>query len=336
MPFYFRTIPNLDYINPEKTASISDYIQIKNLFRRGRLRGDIFGDLVYFTKYNIVGNERPDQVAEKYYSDPSLDWVILLSNNILDVRSEWPLDNNSFDSAMLDKYGSYDNLHGGVHHYETIEVKNSDGIVMLPSGIRMTPNWKTNGNFIEVSTKKISQIFCGNGVDPNNIAGVTLTNSIRGLQVGDEIIVRNVSDDIFNGNFRVTSIQDQFGTGDISAFYYQLSGVPNAAIPTLSTDSSEEVELILYDREALGDSYYFEYTDKNSTIRLSNSKVLAEVTNYDYELYLNNKKREIYILKPTYLGIILNDSEEFSIYKTGGSQYVNETLKRGENSRLYS
>jgi hypothetical protein len=300
------------------------------------LREDIFGNLVYFTKYNIIGNERPDQVAEKYYSDPSFDWVILLSNNILDVRSEWPLDNNSFDSAMLDKYGSYENLHGGIHHYETNEIKNSDGIIVLPSGIRMTPNWKTNGNFIEVSTKKISQIFCGNGVVPNNIAGVTLTNAIQGLQVGDEIIIRNVSDNIFNGNFRVTSIQDQFGTGNISAFYYQLSDVPNSAIPTLSVDNSEEVELVLYNRGALGNSHYFEYTDRNSTFRLESSKVLSEITNYEYELNLNNKKREIYILKPTYLGIIINDAEEFSNYKSGGSQYINDTLKRGENSRLYS
>jgi hypothetical protein len=333
MPFYFRTIPNLDYINPEKTSSISDYIQIKNLFRRGRLREDIFGDLVYFTKYNIVGNERPDQVAEKYYSDPSLDWVILLSNNILDVRSEWPLDNNSFDSAMLDKYGSYENLHGGIHHYETIEIKNSDGIVMLPSGIRMKPNWKTNGNFVEVNTKKIFQIFCGDGITPTNIASVTLSIGIQGLKIGDEINISNITDNIFNGTFRVTDIQDPFGTGNISAFSYQLSSVPDIASPPMSNSNLEEAA---YSGGVSGNSYYFEYTDKNSTIRLASSKVLTEVSNYDYELNLNNKKREIYILKPTYLGIILNDAEEFSSYKIGGSQYVNDTLKRGENSRLYS
>lgn len=336
MSFYFRTVPNLDYINPLNDSTISDYVQIKNLFRRGRLREDIFGDLVYFTKYNIIGNERPDQVAEKYYSDPSFDWVVLLSNNILDVRSEWPLDNNSFDSAMLDKYGSYEVLHGGIHHYETIEIKNSAGIIMLPGGIRMSPQWKTNGNFIELTIAKIAQIYCGNGVIPSIIAGVTLNGGIRGLKVGDEITIKNVSDNNFNGNFRVTNIQDPFGTGIISAFTYELLAVPTQPIPTLSGKNLEEASLVLYDSGVSGNAHYFEYTDKNSTIRLTGSNVLAEITNYNYELNLNNKKREIYILKPNYLGIILNDAEEYSSYKTGGVQYVNDTLKRGENSRLYS
>jgi hypothetical protein len=160
-----------------------------------------------------------------------------------------------------------------------------------------------------------------------------LTSGFNGLKVGDEIHIKNVSDTIFNGSFRVTDIEDQFDTGIVSTFSYQLTSVPDNPIPSMSVDNLEEAE---YDGGASGNSYYFEYTDKNSIIRVTSSKVLTAVTNYDYELNLNNKKREIYILKPTYLGIIINDAEEFSSYKPGGSQYVNDTLKRGENSRLYS
>ena len=104
---YFRQVPNFEYVNrnPDKT-DISNYIQVKNLFKRGKLREDIFGNLAFFTKYKIIGDERPDNVAYKIYGDESLDWVILLSNNITNVQTEWPLSQNSFDSILLEKYGS--------------------------------------------------------------------------------------------------------------------------------------------------------------------------------------------------------------------------------------
>ena len=85
---YFKQIPNFEYINrTEGNADISNYITVKNLFKRGKIRSDIFGNLNYFTKYKIIGNERPDNVAFKEYNDSSLDWVILLSNNRLNIKT---------------------------------------------------------------------------------------------------------------------------------------------------------------------------------------------------------------------------------------------------------
>ena len=336
MSFYFRSVPNFEYVNPTSDASISDYVQIKNLFKKSKIREDIFGSLVYFTKYNIVGNERPDQIAEKYYDDPTLDWVILLSNNIIDVRSEWPLDNESFDKQMLAKYGSYEVLYGGIHHYETKEIKNSLGITMLPAGIKLSNQWKTNGNFIEVNTQKISQIFCGDGVTPSTKVNVTLIDGIQGLKVSDEVIISNISEDVFNGNFKVTSVNIPFDDNVTRSFTYELSVTPGVAIPVMSDNQSEEMSTVIYDGAITGNTYYFEYYDQGVINRRSKTEVLTEVTNYDYELNLNNKKREIYVLKPNYLGIILNDAEAASSYKIGGVQFVNDTLKRGDNIKIYS
>ena len=68
MASYFRQVPNFDYISRDADSqSISDYVQVKNLFKRGRLREDIFGNLSIFTKYKIIGDERPDNVAFKTY-----------------------------------------------------------------------------------------------------------------------------------------------------------------------------------------------------------------------------------------------------------------------------
>ena len=47
------------------------------------------------------------------------------------------------------------------------------------------------------------------------------------------------------------------------------------------------------------------------------------------------KKREIFILKPEYISVVLDDIEDITKYKKGSTEYVDETLKRAENIRLY-
>lgn len=143
MPSYFRQVPDLQYVNrTPDSQSISDYTTVKNLFKRGKIREDIIDNLQFFTKYKIVGNERPDNVAYKSYGDETLDWVILLSNNILNVQTEWPLTQSGFDTYLIDKYGSYDNLNS-TRHYETIEIKNSNGITLIPAGLIVPSNFST-------------------------------------------------------------------------------------------------------------------------------------------------------------------------------------------------
>lgn len=132
---YFRKVPNFQYISRNSDEkNIDDYVIVKNLFKRGKIREDILEDTSYFDQYNIVGDERPDNVANKYYKDSSLDWLVLLSNNILNIQSEWPLIQQDFDEIMLEKYGSYDHLYNGVHHYEADEVKNSLNQILIKQG----------------------------------------------------------------------------------------------------------------------------------------------------------------------------------------------------------
>jgi len=134
MSNYFKQVPNLEYVSRLPNAKISDYITVKNLFKRGTLADDIFQDLTIFTKYEIKGDDRPDNVANKVYQDPDLDWVILLSNNIINIQSEWPMPQRDFDRYLLDKYETYEKLNE-VHHYETLECKNLVGAVVVPKGL---------------------------------------------------------------------------------------------------------------------------------------------------------------------------------------------------------
>ena len=101
---YFRNIPNFAYINRDNNRESDTYSSVKNLFKRAKLRDDIFENLAFFQKYIVKGDDRPDNVADEIYKDPLLDWVVLLSNNIINIQSEWPLSQADFNTYLTEKY----------------------------------------------------------------------------------------------------------------------------------------------------------------------------------------------------------------------------------------
>ena len=134
MSNYFRRLPNLDYPSLLKNReSNTDFIQTKNLFRRTKIREDLFANFMQFDKYEIVGDERPDNVSEKVYGRDDLDWVVLLSNNIVDINNEWPLSQLQLNRFLADKYTPQELV--SIHHYETLELRDSKNQLILPAGL---------------------------------------------------------------------------------------------------------------------------------------------------------------------------------------------------------
>ena len=84
------------------------------------------------------------------------------------------------------------------------------------------------------------------------------------------------------------------------------------------------------------DGYSTSYYDYFIDTPVKAENITIPVTNYEYEEKLENDKRNIFVLKPFYLNIVLNDMGDIMPYKKGSSQYVSETLKRGDNIRLTS
>jgi len=129
---FFRELPNLRYPSflPEKISSL-DYVEVKNIFRRVKLRDDLQNYFTVFNRYEVPMGARPDTVAEELYGNAQFDWVVLTVAGILNVRNEWPLDNQDLYNYCFDKYG--DSLNS-VRFFETKEVKNTDGKLILPKG----------------------------------------------------------------------------------------------------------------------------------------------------------------------------------------------------------
>ena len=219
---YFRYVQDFDYVSRLTDAkSISDYVRTKNLFKRAKLRPDIFENLNHFTKYKIIGDDRPDNVAYEVYGDQNLDWLIMLSNNIINLENEWPMEQTAFHNYLLKKYRTNAKIYS-VRHYETAELKDSTGKIVVPKGLEVPSDFS-----------------------------ITYYDSGRGVE--DEVV--------------------------------------NSAVA---------------------------------------------VTNYTYEDRIQENKRNIFLLKDRYVGLVVEDLKEIMPYKKGSTQFVSKTLARGENIRLYN
>ena len=225
MSNYFRKVPDIEYVNRLPDSSIGDYIKVKNIFKGVSIREDILQDLTVFEKFQIVGDDRPDNVAFEFYGDSNLDWLVLKCNNIINVQSEWPLTQTDFNEYLLDKYGDYNTLYNGIHHYETKEIKNSKGVIIVPEGLQVSENYKVT--------------------------------------------------------------------------YFDL---------------------------ALG---------QHRSSLIEEKDIATSITNYDYEINIENEKRNIYLLKPGYTSLVEDDLEREMKYKKGGTDYISPTLKRANNIKLY-
>ena len=129
---YFRELPSILYQSPLSTRSSSDeYVEVKNLFRRVKLRDDLKDSITYLTNYYVRDGFRPDQVAEDLYGSSNLDWVVIHSAGIVNIRDEWPLTSREIYDYSLNKYGNDLNQ---IRHYVTTEVKDSSGKIYLPKG----------------------------------------------------------------------------------------------------------------------------------------------------------------------------------------------------------
>jgi len=222
---YFREIPDIEYQSPfNSRISDSSYVLAKNIFKKMKIRDDLQDVFTIFNKYIIREGQRPDTLAEALYGKSDLDWVILISAGIINVRDEWPMSDHELYEYVVNKYTTnrlesteleIQQAINAVHHYETTEVKDDQGRLILPKG------------------------------------------------------------KIVDSDF------------------------------SISNPSNKKLNL----------------------------NPVTTVTNYEHEVNLNEAKREIFLLKPSYLQQFLLDFRQQMIY-TKSSEFVNSRLIRTENTRI--
>ena len=138
---YFQELPNISYPSLLPTRNkIEDRITVKNIFKRSKLRSDVDQSITGFNYYYVQDQQRPDVLAQELYDDSELDWVILTTNNIINIRDQWPLDSNELHSYILEKYGSEENILA-THHHETRKIVDEFNRVVMPAGLEVDKNF---------------------------------------------------------------------------------------------------------------------------------------------------------------------------------------------------
>jgi len=211
---YFKRLPNIEYEEKPLVFPFSEkeYVLAKNFFRRYKISESSYNFQNFFSEYTMTDEDRLDYLSYKFYDTSEFDWVILISNNIINSYFDLPVKEADLYEMVVKAYGNPD----AIHHYETLQKKNSLGQIVLKAGL------------------KVEQSF-------------------------------------YNGVYK--------------------------------------------------------YYDNGSVLSVNGNTVSVPVTNYEYELKLNDEKRKIYILRPEYVQPFIEQFDAGMEYARSSS-YIDRTTKK--------
>jgi len=119
---YFNIFPKILY----DLKKDGNDVLTTDFFRRLKIRSKVLNEAVLYDLYDVQEGDTPESIAFKHFGDTGLNWVILLTNNIVDRYYDWPLSNFEFENYLIEKYTNPD----AVHHYEIAQSSgktNSEG-----------------------------------------------------------------------------------------------------------------------------------------------------------------------------------------------------------------
>lgn len=108
----FSMFPRLvvNTITPNTTNIVTD------IFRRISLN-KFKNNIVFLQDVTVPDGFTIEQVSDKFYDRPDYHWVIMIINDIVDVRKEWPMSNSDLLAYAKKKYGETQIYE--THHYRT-------------------------------------------------------------------------------------------------------------------------------------------------------------------------------------------------------------------------
>lgn len=170
---YFKSFPYTYYsLDNATTVQV-----VTNLTTRVTLSDEVKNNLGLFDEYDIKDGETPELVADKFYSNPQLHWLVLHYNDIIDPRFDWPMSTNDLNNYTAGKYVSVN----GIHHYEDANERYTNGNVLL-----LSLNAFGNFNLNDAITNN-TNIGTGYITVKHSNSNVCVTVTTGGFIAGDEI-----------------------------------------------------------------------------------------------------------------------------------------------------
>ena len=132
-----KRLPDIFY-NFSSRPLDSDYLLVKNIWRRAQILVEYKSQITLFTEENVRDGERPEDVATRLYSNPFYNWTVLVINDITDVYSQWPRSVTQLQDFINQKY---DNPMATKHHVTT-ELKDANDNIIVPAGKVVASNYQ--------------------------------------------------------------------------------------------------------------------------------------------------------------------------------------------------
>lgn len=284
MDAYFSKFPNIFY----------DGVLCKNITRNSRLTKESKDSINLYYPMSISTGMRPDNIADAYYEDAEMDWMIFLANDIIDPYYDWYMSEIDFDKFIVTKYGSYENSVKKIKFYrnnwytleEEITPSFYDNTLSNELKKYYTPNFGVNNKIL--SYKRIEEDWVMN---TNRI--IKYTHSSNVVFTEDEIVDLKYSGEIIGGGTVITSntttvtIQHVSGnTTANSSWTKEIIGETSGV--TANTSNSEILQINISDDEAI---YWEPVTYYDIEEELNESRKNIKVINKDYALDLSEKLR---------------------------------------------
>jgi len=272
MPGYFNFFPVLNYSN-----KLSTNILVKIKFDQS-----IQNNLAIFYPYTIQQGERADQISERYYGDPTYDWIIYLSNNIVDPYYDWPKNIEEFNEFLIAKYVNLDYAKSKIAFFR-VNYLNSESLISpssyesINSGTKkyFAPVFGYNENIVSYKRKKMDL-----AIETNKIINLSI-NSSNGTFTEGEMLYQNTNRGMIeyanSTNLIISKVLGSFSNGSI-----------------VGQESSASA--VLYNQNLISQS-----------IPDSEASFWEAVDYYTYENEVNESKFNIKILDSSYLNKIVKD-----------------------------
>ena len=210
---YFKHLPNIFYQSPlSHKNSSGDYINIKNIFRRTKLKDYLAGNVSLFNKYVIEDGERPDTIAESLYGSSKYDFVVILSAGITNINHQWPVEDYQIYDIALAKYGSETEMNRE-HHYETYEIKDDMGRQILPPNLIVDKDFRIDGSSLRFGTNRFTLISqAGNtkldDKDQYTVATDNIARPVTNFEYEIEENEKNREIDVLQRGYLTTFVND--------------------------------------------------------------------------------------------------------------------------------
>lgn len=258
-----------------------------NIIAKVQFDASVLKRAVGFYPYTIINDQRADTIAEQYYGDPSYDWLIYLSNNIMDPLNEWPKSENEFNDFLALKYGSIANTQQQTAYYQVSydfdeRVLGTSTFNALPSGQKKywAPIVNNNDVVINYQRKAIDTV-----VETNQIVQLTGTFS----NIDASTVIKQSSSVMGTVSFANSS----------TVMLKHVTGTWATATPVYFVATG-----------ALANATITASSIVHQTIPLDEIPYWAAVSIYNSENNINESRKHIRLLNSAYVDVVERDMKD--------------------------